>query len=177
MGKGVLPSFTNEARDVRAELGLALKGVRDELDEHLDTINQATEEVQANYEYLYRLDDKVDRLGERIEQLALLLKNSGMNVSNVEHENVELSEQEKEVFLVLYTAGDGLLSYREIADGVRESEFLVRGYITNMIHKGVPIKKKYVNNEARVHLDKRFKEHQAKTNFLRISQKTVKEFC
>ncbi len=177
MGKEVLPSFINETRGVRAELGLALKGVREELDEHLETINQATEEVQSNYEYLYKLDDKVDRLSERIEQLALLLKNSGMDVSESIQEKVELTDQEKEVFLVLYTAGDGLLSYKEIAEGVRESEFLVRGYITNMIHKGIPIKKKFVNSDARVQLDKRFKEHQAKTNFLKISQKTVKEFC
>ncbi|MBI2133861.1 hypothetical protein HYU11_04220 [Candidatus Woesearchaeota archaeon] len=175
MRKEVLSSFLTEAQEVRAELGIALKDIYEEFDEHLEAINQSTEEVQANHEYLCRLDCKIDRLGERVEQIALTLKNAGMNFEEARIEDIKLSEKEKDVFLVMYTA-DKMLSYRDISSGIRESEFLVRGHITNMIHKGIPIKKKYINNEVRMHLDVRFREHQAKTNFLGISQKTVREF-
>ena len=171
-----LSSELSEAEVLKAELNMALKGVREELDEHLDITNQTTEEVQANHEYLCRLDEKVDRLGERIEQIVLALKSAGIQVAEKETKFAELSEKEKEVFLVLYTADKNMLTHHDIACGVRESEFLVRSYITSLVQKGVPIKKWYINNVAYLELDARFKEMQAKQNVLKISQKTVGEF-
>ncbi|MBI2141944.1 hypothetical protein HYU15_00455, partial [Candidatus Woesearchaeota archaeon] len=124
--EGVI-TLSSEMSDVdmlRSELNMALKGVREELDEHLDITNQTTEEVQANYEYLCRLDEKVDRLAERVEQIALMLRNSGIVVAEQQQEQFDLSEKEKETFLVLYTAGSKMVTYGDIASGMRESEFL-----------------------------------------------------
>ncbi len=178
-GKEVLPSYVAEIDRVdlvKNELCVALKNVREELDDHLDTINQATEEVQSSQEYLNRLDEKVDKLSEQVEQIMLFLK--GSDLKNMpEKKEFELLDREKDVFLVLYTAGEKPLTYAEIAEGVRESEFLVSGYVTSLIQKGIPVRKRFVNNEPVVQLDSKFKEMQAKTNILNIQQKTVREFC
>ncbi|MBI2575451.1 hypothetical protein HYV82_06225 [Candidatus Woesearchaeota archaeon] len=172
-----LSSEMSEADMLRSELNMALKGVREELDEHLDISNQTTEEVQSNYEYLCRLDEKVDRLAERIEQIALMMRNAGVVVAEQQQqEKFDLTEKEKEVFLVLYTAGS-MVTYKDIASGVHESEFLARSYVTQLIQKGVPVKKRYINSAAYLELDARFREMQAKRNILNISQKTVGEFC
>ena len=78
-GKEVLPSYVADIDRVdlvKSELCVALKDVREELDDHLDAINQATEEVQSSQEYLNRLDEKVDKLSEQMEQIMLFLKGS-----------------------------------------------------------------------------------------------------
>lgn len=175
-GKEASLSLASGAGVLKTDLKGAIQGIREELDEHLDVINQTTEEVQANYEHLCRLDDKVDRLTERIEQIVIALKDAGITVTDDgQKTNIDLHEKEKEVFLVLYTS-ERVLTYEEIATGIRESEFLVRNYVTSLIQKGVPIKKRYSNSRTYLQLEQRFKELQAKTNMLNISQKTVKEF-
>ncbi|MBI2145455.1 hypothetical protein HYU18_03985 [Candidatus Woesearchaeota archaeon] len=155
----------------------ALKGIREEFDDHRDSINDNTYEIEANYELLCKLDSKVDRLQAQFEQLQLSLSNFLKVTSLVPVEGIELDDKEKEVFLVLYTgSSDRPLTYREVASAVRESEFLVRGYITNMIEKGVPVEKRYINDTAYVSLDKSFADRQAKENIVKLSQKTVAEF-
>ncbi|MBI2580675.1 hypothetical protein HYV85_02605 [Candidatus Woesearchaeota archaeon] len=79
---------------------------------------------------------------------------------------------------MLYTASDQKpLAYREIAAAIRESEFLVRGYVTNMVEKGIPIVKRYINDVAYISLDRSFKDRQAKENIVKLSQRTVREFA
>lgn len=159
---------------LRHMMELALKGVREEFDDHRDSINDNTYEIEANYELLCKLDAKVDRLQEQLEQLQLLLSSQKPAMS----QGIELDEKEKEVFLLLYTAPNGRpLTYRDIASAMKESEFLVRGYITNMIERGVPVQKRYVSDTAYISLDSSFKDLQARQNVVKLSQKTVVEFA
>lgn len=165
---------------LRQRFEAALKGVREEFDDHRESINDNTNEIEANYEMLGRLDAKVDRLEAQLEQLQLSLSQILGNSSPQQllSNSIDLDEREKEVFLVLYTAADERpLTYRDIASAMKESEFLVRGYITNMIEKGVPVTKRYVNDVAYIALDSSFKERQARENIVRLSQRTVGEFA
>ncbi len=164
---------------MRQRFEAALKGVREEFDDHRESINDNTNEIEANYELLCKLESKVDRLQEQFEHLHISLsKILGNSSLPKDAEAIELDEREKDVFLVLYTApNDNPLTYRDIAAALKESEFLVRGYITNMIEKGVPVNKRYVNDVAYVSLDCSFKDRQAKENIVKLSQRTVKEFA
>lgn len=164
---------------LRQRLDAALEGVREEFDDHLESINDNTNEVEANYELLCRLEAKVDRLEAQMEhlQLALAAFGNAPFQQSVAH-SIELDEKEKAVFLLMYTASDEKpLTYREIASALKESEFLARGYVTNLIEKGVPVTKRYVNYTAYLSLDKPFKERQAKGNIVKLSQRTVREFA
>ena len=164
--------------ELRQRFDAALKGVREEFDDHRESINDNTSEIEANYELLCKLEAKVDRLQEQVEQLQIAMSDFlGMHTSAAVAAEIALDEKEKEVFLILYTASDQKpLAYREIAAALKESEFLVRGYVTNMIEKGVPIAKRYINDVAYISLDKSFKDRQAKENIVKLSQKTVREF-
>ena len=165
--------------ELKQRFDAALKGIREEFDDHRESINDNTNEIEANYELLCKLDAKVDRIEEQLEQLQLSLSQFLGNPSQpLSQASIELDEREKDVFLVLYTAADEkLLTYRDIATVMKESEFLVRGYITNMIEKGVPITKRYVNDVAYVSFGRHFKDRQAKENIVRLSQRTVGEFA
>lgn len=171
-------SLSLEIAKIKQHLDAALRGIRDEFDEHRESINDNTNEVQANYEYICRLDAKIDKVTEKIEELQLKLSTL-IPLASFEEEQpakIELSEKEKEVFLILYASEEKPMTYRDIAKVMNESDFLVSGYITNLIEKGIPIIKKYIGHAAYLMLDRRFRELQAKNNILNINQKTVKQF-
>lgn len=170
-------SNASSAETLKQRFDAALKGIREEFDDHRESINDNTCEIEANYELLCKLESKVDRLQEQFEQVQLLLSNNA-SIAPGASQCAELDEKEKEIFLLLNTSSrDSPLTYREIANAVRESEFLVRGYITNMIEKGVPVGKRYVNDVALLSLDKDFRERQARENIVKLSQRTVREFA
>ena len=171
----VLVKGSNSIESIRHCFEAALSGIREEFDDHRESINGNTYEIEANYELLCKLDSKVDRLQEQFERLQISVsKLLDASPASSVVEGIDLDEKEKEVFLVLYTSsGERPFTYREIAAAVKESEFLVRGYITNMIEKGIPIEKRYVNETAYVSLDKSFTERQAKENIVKLSQTTL----
>lgn len=169
---------SSPSEELKQRFEAALKGIREEFDDHRESINDNTSEIEANYELLCRLDAKVDRIEAQLEQFQLSLSQFlGSPSQPLAQAPIELEEREKDVFLVLYTAADEKpLTYRDIASAMKESEFLVRGYITNMIEKGVPITKRYVNDVAYVSFGRHFKDRQAKENLVKLSQRTVGEF-
>jgi DNA-binding CsgD family transcriptional regulator len=166
---------TSAAESLRNALTSALQGVREEFDDHLESINDNTNEIQANYEYLGRLDAKIQNLSEKIDEMQIWISRlTGMPIREEKQKDIKLTEAEKEVFLVMYTASNARpVTYAEIANALRESEFLIRSYITNLIEKGVPILKQYIRNATYLSLDNRFREEQAKRNVLNISQTTL----
>lgn len=48
--------------------------IKEEMEEHLQTINESTDEIQQNYEYLMDLEKKMDKLSEKVEQIQLMVK-------------------------------------------------------------------------------------------------------
>ncbi len=160
---------------VKQRFEATLKGVREEFDDHRESINGNTYEIEANYELLCKLDSKVDRLQEQFERLQLSIsKLLDVSAAPSAFEGIDLDEKEKEVFLILYTqSGERPLTYKEIAAATKESEFLIRGYITNMIEKGVQIEKRYLNETAYISLDKSFVDRQARENIVKLSQTTL----
>jgi len=156
-------------REKEKEISSSLKEAKDELDEHLMSINQNTNEIQTNYEYLCELDSKIEKLKERIDEITMFL---GLSRPKQQYKVSPLTKSEKEVFLVLYTKGEekGYLTYKEIAKCLAQSENLVMNYITNLIEKGIPIIKKYANNKVYIKLDPSFKGLQAKENIVGIDE-------
>ena len=158
-------------------LNEVLSQVKEEFEDHLSAINDNTNEIQSNHEYSCRLDAKVEKINERLDQIQLLLKRlTGVNLKK-EHpfQSVELTDEEQRVFLILYTQEEirGCVTYADIATRLEMSEELVQGYMTNMIEKGVPIIKRYVNRKAYLSIDSEFKQIQAKENILGIKQKQI----
>ena len=146
----------------------AFSKIKSEFDDHLDSINQNTNEIQQNYEYLCKLDMKIEKLSERIDEMSLFLKQLvKMNNTN---ETMSLTENEKKVFLALYNSESKPLSYNEISQQTGIEEHLVMHYIENLLMKRIPLIKIQKNNASYFSLDSTFKELQAKKNILNITQ-------
>jgi predicted transcriptional regulator len=144
--------------------------IKEDLDEHLEGINQNTNEIESNYEYLCRLEARLDAMNEKLE--TLMLRFHEIDQEHKAEGKIELSYEEKKIFLAIYkySSENKFVSYSEIAKRLNLPHSLVRFYITNLIEKGIPIVKKYQNREILVNLDPAFREAQAKENLVNINE-------
>lgn len=135
--------------------------LREELDDHRAAINENTNELQANHEYVRSVEEKLDKLHARIEELFLLVEGKK---AEQKVEIQPLTKREQEVFQALYIVGEGIpfVSYRQLSKKLGISEALISGFITNLVEKGVPILKKYDSGLAFVQLEPLFRQKQAK---------------
>jgi hypothetical protein len=170
----------SEVKNLQNELKIVFSEVNNGFREHLDSINENTSEIQANYEYMAKLDSKMNKLNERLDNIQLflrglakaddLIKNSESESS---YEIQPLTDKEKKVFLVLYTHQGRCFSYSELSEMLNLSVNLVVEFISCMIEKGVPLLKTYNDRKPYFTVDSNFKDHQAKTNILKITQKVL----
>ena len=146
-----------------------MQQIREEIDGHLDAINENTAEIQANYSYVQKLDTRLEQVMARLDKIEAMLQ------EQPERNTVKpLSYPEKQVFLVLYTE-EKPLSYGEIAHRTGYSEALVMHHIAELIEKGVPIIKSYFNTKPLIKIHRDFKELQAKENVINLSLKSFVE--
>jgi hypothetical protein len=162
--------FSRELSKIQNSLKISFQKIKQELDSYLDTINQNTNEIQSNYEFLIELDRKVEKLSDRVDELTLLLKPS----EAIKDYQFELSLREQEVFLVLY-AVNKKMSVAAIAKRLGLTQDKVKNYIYNMLSKKVPISKEYHNNKMFFYLDERFKILQARQNIIKIDPSVSKQ--
>lgn len=144
------------------ELKEAISTIKEELDEHLDSINANTNEVQTNYEFLCRLEAKIDKLSERLDQMQLKPREQKLAISH------PLTKHEKDVFMALYKGSENFITYLEIGRHLGLPEELVREYVMNLIAKGIPIVKRYVNNKAYVKIETDFRNKQTREDVVGI---------
>lgn len=145
-----------------------LSQFREELDDHRDAINENADEVQSNHQLLLQLDQKLNWLAERIDELSLFVKGTH---EKPRFEITPLNQKEKEVFVVLYqlTETSPFCTYREMARKLAIPDSLAASYITRMIEKGIPIVKKYDCNTVFLRLEDCFRQTQAKENIVGIN--------
>jgi len=149
-----------------------ITGMRHELEEHLQAINENTNEIAASYEYISEIENKIDKLSERIEQLQMHLEYGTGNAAKRNNFDVKkLNRREQEVFLVIYTLEDEKngVTYDDISGKLGMSVQLAANYVTSLIEKGIPIIKRYLNSKPRLRLDPEFKTLQIKENILQLS--------
>ena len=163
--------FTKRPKHIDSELKEALKSTKNELDGHLEAINENTSEIQASYECRNDLNNKIEKLTERLERIELFLQtNSNFIVEERTFDVKPLTKTEQHVFLVIYALEDekGLVSYADICRKTGLPNYVVSEYLARLVDKGIPIIKKYVNNIPYIKLNPDFKCLQAKENILMI---------
>ncbi len=166
--------------DIKASMDSTFKNIKEQFQQHLDSINDNTNEIQANYEYLCQLDNKIEKLAQRLDQMQMMMKqltNDPNFMPDIE-ENYSvqpLTLKERQVFLVMYAADNNKpLSYGKIAGSINLTESLVKQYVTNLIEKGIPIIKEYRLGRPYLKLDAKFKDLQTKQNILNIDEELMK---
>jgi hypothetical protein len=157
---------------LKLTLNQSFEQVREQFDDHLEAINENTNEIHSNFEYLCEMDRKIEKLAEKVDELNHLIREQrGEKVEERKFELKPLTKKEKEVFYAIYvlTEGRRFVSYKEISKRACFSEELVASYIASLIEKGIPVVKKYANRKAYVCLDPAFRELQARENIVGVN--------
>jgi DNA-binding MarR family transcriptional regulator len=137
--------------------------IREELDEHRSVINENTEEIQSSFETINLLSSKIDKLSERLDQLALLV---GGKKDSKKFSLSPLTSREKEVFRAIYELNEkfAFVAYNQISRKVGLTKEMVSSAVSNMISKGVPFVKRFVGKTCLLKIEESFKEAQIKGN-------------
>lgn len=162
-------------QELTNKLKIAFSQVHIEFEDHLESINENTDEIQSNYECMCELDKKITKLNEKIDEIHMILGNlTGKKIRKIpKYEDIDpLTTKEKNIFLNLYTEEEPV-SYSHLARKISMPVSLLRQFISNLIEKGIPIQKTYKNTLPYIFLDKRFKNLQAKKNILKIEQRIL----
>ena len=155
-------------REIDASVRSAFKAVREEMDDHLTSINENTEELASQETHIDELESKFDKLKEQLDDIQMML-------SKVLAKNKEftLSDSEKSVFMVLYAVEQTPLSFGDVAIRTGLTELAIKAHIFSMINKGIPILEREIDGQSFFRLDKKFKELQAKENVLGIDMDLI----
>ncbi len=137
--------------------------VRQILEEHLSAINDNSTEIQALFDYLRELEIKFEKISQRLDRIQLAYPEEQEKLAVA-----PLDQQEKQVFLALYTE-ETPLSCAEIARKARVPPATVADCISSLIEKQVPLLRSMVNSLMFFKLAPSFKERQAKENLVNLS--------
>ena len=167
--------------ETKDQLKRAFDKIKSQFEDQIEAINENTSEIQANYNLLKELEENVEHLRQQLEAIQLHLSQTSPDFSfksnDKPYEIQPLSVNEKRVLVViLASASDKFQSYADLAKLLNLSESLVRSYITNMIEKGIPILKKYLNGKPLISIDEKFKELQEKCDIAKLAQKRLNSF-
>lgn len=130
------------------ELRERLREVWEELDEHLDTLNQNTTEIASVYEYLSELDMKIDKIAERLDAL------QAQSMQPVRE--IRLTPKEEEVLRALVEAREPLTS-ASISRQIGSTGDLVAQTLYCLKQKGVPVRAHTIAEHTFYVVDEKFR--------------------
>ena len=139
--------------------------VKSEMDDHLLSINENTQDVQELNENLSELDHKINKLTERLDEIELLIN------PRFKMTNVQLSKREQEVFVGI--CAEKSISLASLAKRLGFTTDMVSMYIINMLGKGVPIRKELVDDLLVFSIEPEFKDMQSRRNILNLDTKVA----
>jgi hypothetical protein len=155
----------NEKKEKR--LKESFKKIKTEMDDHLEAINENTNELNSLTDYIAELEEKIVKLGERLDEAEMkIAESTGKKVNRPQ--NIILTTREEEMFLLLYSRNGDLLDYREISKALGITEEMTRKNIASMVSKGIPIIKKYFEDKTFLVLDSDFRNLQAKESIVKF---------
>ncbi|USN45614.1 MAG: hypothetical protein H6502_00590 [Candidatus Woesearchaeota archaeon] len=159
-----------ELDKVKKNLHASFHKIKEELDVHLDSINQNTSEIISTIEALNELDQKIGKLSERMDAIEILLSPG----DRFENEPITLSIREQEIFLALYSAEKPLLA-TDICLELGLAEDAITSYLYSLVKYGIPVIRLPSSEGIRYALDEQFKQLQAHKHIVAIDQKIAKE--
>ncbi|MBT3720576.1 hypothetical protein HN789_04635 [archaeon] len=153
------------------QIKTAFTKVKEEMTDHLDAINENTNEINSTSNYVKELEKKINKLNEKIEDLTVNISEArGESSDFAQLKNIHLKPKEAEVFKLLYENMGDLFDYRKIARALGLTQNSVKKKISSMISKGIPIIKKYFEDNTFLVLDPDFRNLQAKNNIIKLNK-------
>ena len=155
---------------MQSQLKSAFNKIKQEIDDHRQSINENTNEIQTNHEYLNVIDAKVDRLSQKIEEFELLMQQitqseslkqiaSAQYTLNSHMSYPQLTEIEYNLLSLLFNASQNdYMTYAFIAVELEITEQKAVESVNGLLAKGIPVLRRFVAPEiVAVYLSPEFK--------------------
>jgi glutamate-1-semialdehyde aminotransferase len=149
----------------------AFSRIKDELSEHLDTINQNTQELTSAYQYIAELEGKVEKLSERLDEVTVATNKSAV----IEQMEFKLSVREQEVFACLYAHPQGVTA-NQAARLLGLTGELVTSTLFYLLEKGVAIHKQQTESGISYQLDRNFRDLQSRKQLIEVHPSIIEQF-
>ena len=152
----------------------AFSKIKEERDEHLESINELTTELQTAFEYIQELELKYEKIKEITDDLQMF-KNSTLISDKTHFSNIDLSLEEQKLFLTLYVYGEKEpLAYSFLCTKLSVESYVVKAILSSLLDKKIPVVKERIGDELYFNLDSRFRELQSKENIIKIHESVSK---
>ncbi|MGV8171235.1 MAG: hypothetical protein ACP5OA_00905 [Candidatus Woesearchaeota archaeon] len=152
----------------------AFRKIREERDEHLESINGLTIELQTAFEYISDLENRYEKLKEITDELQMF-KNSLLLNDKTHFSNIVLSLDEQKLFLTLYVFGEKEpLSLKYITNKLALEQGVIKALLSSLLDKKIPITRERIGTEWYFNIDPRFRELQTKENLIKIHESVSK---
>ena len=145
--------------------------IREELDEHLDSINENTEEISIQNSAVCEIDNRLNKIEEKMDQMHFMFRQLMRN-SLV---SVDLTKDEQKIFLVLYTH-DGFLSSEDVTSKSKVEVDTVEECLMALMDKGIPVEREIINKKVYFRMNSEFRLRQAKEQIVKISPEIKCQF-
>lgn len=153
------------------ELYHMFNSVKEEFDDHLNAINENTLEIKDNYERIYMLDQKIEKLSHKLETTYMMV--SELLKQKNHFDSITLTDLEQKVFLGIYTE-NGRVSYTVLSKKLGLKRSVIRLTVESLKKKAIPLFVQKEDVETYTAMEQRFKELQARENLIKIEEKNQK---
>ncbi|MBT4352254.1 hypothetical protein HOD20_07010 [archaeon] len=144
------------------------------MDEHLITINENTQEVGINATSIEQLNLKMEKLYEKLDEIHMaLFQMKGETINKNSFANIMLTNKEQEIFTSVYIQNGDLVDYKKLGRSLGYTEIDIEKIINSLIIKGIPVIKRYIEDNVFVTLDSEFRNLQAKENLIEIKESVL----
>lgn len=152
----------------------AFKRLKEERDEHLESINQLTSELQAAFEYISDVEHKYEKLKEITDELQIFMNSMLLNDKS-HFSTISLTLEEQKLFLILYLFGEKEpLSWTALSKRLDVNDNGLRLLLSSLLDKRIPITKERIGSEWHFNIDHRFREMQTKEKIIPIHDSVSK---
>jgi len=144
-------------------LRAAFSKVKEEFEEHLQAINENTDEINASHDALGELDGKMEKLNARIDTIHMMFQQLLLQT----RVSVELGLAEQRVFSLLYLHPYVPLIEMGVKTSLSQNE--VEDILTSLADKGVVIVRRVKDGETYLKLDDDFRRLQEQYQMVKVS--------
>lgn len=149
-----------------------LTTIKESFNDHLDTINENTQEIESNAEHLHAIEQKIEKLHTRMDSMHMMFKQIIMQ-SRV---SVELNLDEQRVFSLL-SCYKNYVKMKDVVERTRLSKQDINDIITSLMDKGIPVVRRSMASETFLRMDPEFSALQERQQIIKISPAVHQQFA
>lgn len=164
-------SLKYELSKVKQDMGSEVQQLKEECEDHLQAINENTEELANVQNSLDLTDQKIEKLNSRIDNIHLMF-NQILWQTKI---RIDLDVQEQMVFQLLCSHND-FLTGTFMAEKIQLPTAVMRETITALIDKGVPVVLRESDGSIFVRLEPEFRKLQRANKIIKINPAVCRRF-